>query len=366
MATIERCRQLFQVSRIANSKSVLEVFDRCLPVLIKSCIYEDRTESEIKELRHTGLFDRFERVLDYNVSSGKKIRGLLVVEAYRSFVKPYPSSNDFMRSIVLGWCLEFLQASFLVADDIMDNSKTRRGQPCWYTIEDIGLSAFNDAFFLESTVYTLLDLYMGDHPSYSALVKLFHDGTRRTINGQEMDLMVSKPSSDCRTFNMSTYSAIVKWKTAFYTLLLPVHLGLTLSRAQLAKEVVEEMDELLMHLGIYFQVQDDYLDVFGEPSVTGKVGTDIQDNKCAWPIVRAMELATPSQREHLYANYGKPDIENVRQVKRIFYELRIQDEYAQFEENSAQRTRALITSLPKGAPKRLFINLANRLFKRAK
>lgn len=51
-------------------------------------------------------------------------------------------------------------------------------------------------------------------------------------------------------------------------------------------------------------LQDDYLDCYGDPAVTGKVGTDIQDNKCSWLVVTAMEVLTPEQRTELEVGFS--------------------------------------------------------------
>ena len=58
---------------------------------------------------------------------------------------------------VLGWCIEWMQAWLLVADDVMDDSLTRRGQPCWYRQKHVGMIALNDAFTIEMLVYKVWD-----------------------------------------------------------------------------------------------------------------------------------------------------------------------------------------------------------------
>jgi hypothetical protein len=57
--------------------------------------------------------------------------------------------------------------------------------------------------------------------------------------------------------------------------------------------------DILLPLGEYFQIQDDYLDYAGTPEQIGKIGTDILDNKCSWCINAALARATPAQRLRL-------------------------------------------------------------------
>ena len=63
--------------------------------------------------------------------------------------------------------------------------------------------------------------------------------------------------------------------------------------------------KILLNMGEFFQIQDDFLDLFGDPSVTGKIGTDIQDNKCSWLVVQCLQQASPEQRKVLQV-LGRP------------------------------------------------------------
>ena len=59
------------------------------------------------------------------------IRGQVVPKAFK-ILKPDGTDMELKQAMVLGWCVEWLQACFLVADDIMDQSHSRRGKPCWF------------------------------------------------------------------------------------------------------------------------------------------------------------------------------------------------------------------------------------------
>ena len=119
--------------------------------------------------------------------------------------------------------------------------------------------------------------------------------------GQQLDLM----SASCKleNFDMKRYSQIVQYKTCYYSFYLPVQLGMILADVK-DPELYRQSRSILLDMGHLFQIQDDYLDCFGNPEVTGKIGTDIQDRKCSWLIVQAMEKANPHQKKILNVSVG--------------------------------------------------------------
>ncbi|KAM9004298.1 farnesyl pyrophosphate synthase isoform X1 [Sarcophilus harrisii] len=310
---------------------------------------------------------RLKEVLEYNALGGKYNRGLSVIMVFRELVEPQKQDADSLqRALAVGWCVELLQAFFLVADDIMDSSLTRRGQPCWYKKPGIGLDAINDAMMLEACIYRLLKHYCRGQPYYLNLIELFLQTTYQTEIGQTLDLITAPQDKvDLNRFSEQRYKTIVKYKTAFYSFYLPFAAAMFMAGIDGEKEHANAKT-ILLEMGEFFQIQDDYLDLFGDPSVTGKIGTDIQDNKCSWLVVKCLQLASSEQRKMLEESYGQKDAEKVAKVKELYEKLELPAIFTKFEEESYSRLMGLIEKHSSPLPPSIFLEMAKKIYKRQK
>nr|B4YA15.1 RecName: Full=Farnesyl pyrophosphate synthase; Short=FPP synthase; Short=FPS; AltName: Full=(2E,6E)-farnesyl diphosphate synthase; AltName: Full=Dimethylallyltranstransferase; AltName: Full=Farnesyl diphosphate synthase; AltName: Full=Geranyltranstransferase [Ganoderma lucidum]ACB37020.1 farnesyl-diphosphate synthase [Ganoderma lucidum]ACB37021.1 farnesyl-diphosphate synthase [Ganoderma lucidum] len=291
----------------------------------------------------------FQRNLDYNVPGGKLNRGISVVDSVEILKGRKLNDDEYFKAALLGWCVEFLQAFFLVSDDMMDQSVTRRGQPCWFRVEGINLIAINDSFMLEGAIYYLLKKHFRSEPYYVHLLELFHDTTFQTEIGQLIDLITAPEDHvDLSKFSLAKHQKIVIYKTAYYSFYLPVALAMYTCGVPHApaNDPYALAQSILIPLGEYFQVQDDFLDFAAPPEVLGKVGTDIVDNKCSWCVNAALARASPAQRRVLDDNYGLKDKEAEARVKALYEELGIRDEFAAYEERAYARIVGLIETIP--------------------
>ncbi|XP_062279382.1 farnesyl pyrophosphate synthase [Scomber scombrus] len=327
----------------------------------------DLAERDLVDPALADALTRLREVLVYNAPGGKRNRGLSVIGSLRELLPPSQLTQDTVqRALLVGWCIELLQAFFLVADDIMDASVTRRGQPCWYKKDAIGMDAINDSFLLEGSIYRLLRRNCRNQPYYVHLLELFTETSFQTELGQALDLMTAPPGHiDLNRFTMERYKAIVKYKTAFYSFYLPVAAAMYMAGI-VSEEEHNNAKHILLEMGEFFQIQDDYLDCYGDPAVTGKIGTDIQDNKCSWLVVKAMEIMNPEQRAELEACYGRHEDASVEKVKALYNTLQMPTVYHNYEDESYQRLQKLIACHAQNLPHSVFLNFAKKIYKRNK
>ena len=313
--------------------------------------------------------DPLPQSLKHNSLGGKYNRGMSV---YDTSILLHPTraltATEKFQSITLGWLTELLQAFFLVSDDIMDSSHTRRGNPCWYLMPSVGMIAINDSFMLESSIYLLLRRHFRSLPCYVDLLELFHEVTFQTEVGQLCDLLTAPEDRvDLASFSMEKFTFIVVYKTAYYSFYLPVALSLHLHGLATERNLAQARD-ILIPLGEYFQSQDDYLDNFGAPETIGKIGTDIQDNKCSWLVNQALQRATPVQREVLEKNYGRKDKTMEMEVKKVYDELKLEEVYKHFEEEQVSKLRKMIAEVDEseGLKKEIFESYLSKIYQRSK
>jgi farnesyl diphosphate synthase len=293
------------------------------------------------------------RLLGYTCLGGKLIRGLSVVEIARILTgaQGEPDGEALSRARRLGWCTELLQAYFLTIDDILDGSALRRGKPCWHLVDGVGpINAINDGILLKSLVFTALNRWFSGSPEYVRMVELFHECALMTELGQMVDT-AGQGSRSLPLFSMEYFLRIARNKTAYYTYVLPLECGI-LAAGQWGRPDVEmgELREGCFTLGEYYQAQNDMLDFANDPAITGKEGTDIQEGKCTWLIVTALEQATPSQRATLLDCYGKKDPAAVAAVTDVYLELEMPSLYVAYEADVIRRMEALMARVGRRAP----------------
>jgi len=289
------------VRTLAEAEDQLNLtFDKLIEDLLAEC----KARFDVP----SSALDRIREMCYYTVKGGKAYSGTLVLSTVSVLCKQ--RSLEFKSRIghamVVAWCVEILQASFLIADDIMDKSTTRRGKLCWYKKAEVGDAlAINDAVMMESMAYHFLKRQFVSTPLlYIALVDLFREVSFVTELGQMLDLQCEKSKGKqgaLASFTPKLYQQIIVNKTAMYTFYLPIAAGMLLCGLEDTKQY-DTAKAICLELGSKFQIQDDYLDVFGDPEKIGKKGTDIASHKCSWLAVTGLSLMTLEQKK----NYGDP------------------------------------------------------------
>ncbi|CAI4230925.1 unnamed protein product [Auanema sp. JU1783] len=290
-------------------------------------------------MEYDAVLYRTKMLFNKTVMGGKYARSSLCVKAYGA-LKPFSTEEELKKVAQVACTMEMVQSSYLILDDIMDQSQTRRGEPCWYKRKNIGYGAINDGILIECFVDDLIEQIIPNHPNLNRILKAFRKSKRNTILGQLID---SDSQGKMASFTWERYEQLVQFKTSHYTYFLPIETALLLADENSGHNDARGLAYLI---GFLFQSQDDVMDVFGDPSVTGKVGTDLKDGKCTWLTVRAVQKL--QDHKDMLAEwtelFGKTDDQSLSRMKRILEELQLHREFRVFEDKYSAHVKEKINT----------------------
>ncbi|MCB4798471.1 polyprenyl synthetase family protein [Neotamlana laminarinivorans] len=260
-------------------------------------------ETFVTEKEPKNLYNPINYILNLG---GKRLRPVLTLMSADIF------NGNYKEALNAALSIEVFHNFSLVHDDIMDDAPLRRGKKTVHEKWDINTGILSgDAMLIMA--YQLFENYEAN--VFQALAKLFSKTALEVCEGQQYDV-------DFETRNDVTipeYLKMIEYKTA-------VLVGAAMKMgAIVAKASTEEQNNIYefgKNLGIAFQLQDDYLDAFGDPKTFGKqVGGDIIENKKTYLYLKAIEFLGENDKVELVNLFSsQPDKveEKVETAKRLF------------------------------------------------
>lgn len=242
---------------------------------------------------------------------GKRIRPALLLLACDLF------GGDVNKAIEPALAIEVFHNFTLMHDDIMDKAPLRRGKATVHEKWNANVAILSgDAMMVEANRMMM----KVDDSILRKVLDVFNDTATGVCEGQQIDMSFEQRSD----VSIEEYINMIRLKTA-------VLLGGTLKIGSIiggaAFADAQFIDSFGVNLGIAFQLQDDILDVYGDPEKFGKqVGGDIISNKKTFLLIRALELAIDSQAQTLnhWLNATEFDsVEKVKVITDIYNELNI-------------------------------------------
>ena len=237
---------------------------------------------------------------------GKRLRPVLTLITASVF------GGDYKKAMDVALAIEIFHNFSLMHDDIMDEAPLRRGQLSVHEKWNLNTGILSgDAMLI--LAYQLFENYE-DH-IFKALAVLFSKTALGVCEGQKYDMDFETRDD----VSIQEYLNMITDKTA---ILVAVAMKMGAIIADASVEEQNGIYDFGLNLGIAFQLQDDYLDVFGDAKTFGKqVGGDIIENKKTFIYLKAMETATLEQAEELlrlFSTKPKDVAEKISLVKEIY------------------------------------------------
>jgi geranylgeranyl diphosphate synthase type II len=266
-------------------------------------VLQEYLDSAVAQKEPRQLYDPIKYILSLG---GKRLRPVLTLMVCDFF------GTDFKKAIHAALAVELFHNFSLIHDDIMDNAPLRRGQKTVHEKWDVNTAILSgDAMLI--LAYRFFENY--EPQMFQELARLFSETALQVCEGQQHDMDFETRDD----VTLVEYIKMIDHKTA-------VLLGAAMKMGAIVAEVSEsDKDKIYQfgrNLGIAFQLQDDYLDVFGNPETFGKqVGGDIIANKKTFLYLMAIGQGSSQQSEeleHLFSINPKDPTDKISTVREIF------------------------------------------------
>jgi geranylgeranyl diphosphate synthase type II len=281
---------------------------------------------------------------------GKRVRPVLCLMGHELFDEVNEETWNLATAV------ELFHNFTLIHDDIMDQAPLRRGLPTVHAKHGSNTAILaGDVMLIKA--YEYLNRISSSH--LPAILHLFNQTAREVCEGQQIDMDFEKVEQ----VSIDQYLRMIELKTSVL-LAASLQMGALLGGATTRNQ--SRLYEFGRKLGLAFQVQDDYLDAFGDPSKFGKqVGGDILANKKTFLLIHALEMANDAQRAKLTALLKSNPADKVESTLELFRQTGV-DEWAlqlkqRFLEESMQALEDIAVLSTRKKP---LIDLAHYLIQR--
>jgi geranylgeranyl diphosphate synthase type II len=287
-------------------------------------------DNVVYDRQPASLYDPIKYVLSIG---GKRVRPVLTMLSYNLY------KDDPLSIMPQAIGLETYHNFTLLHDDLMDHADMRRGHETVHKKWDANRAILSGDTMLLQAFERVEDC---DPAKLPAVFKVFIQTTLEIGEGQQLDV-------EFETRNDVTedeYIEMIRLKTS---VLLACACKVGAIMADAPAEDIENMYKFGEKLGLAFQLQDDLLDVYGDPAVFGKnIGGDITSNKKTYMLINAVNRANPAQREQLMKWIDAKEFdrnEKVKAVTELYNEIGIRELCEQKIEEYYQESQVYLANI---------------------